>query len=190
MLGEDPTAGPEGIRSALWGSAAPVGSFGSCAVGAGLVDAVSAIQNLLSPGPTTAPDCTPPVSRPWPADGEGGEGSGEGAPAPEAGAQSYSPAAPRVAGRRALRTFFRWHPRRVIRTRHRRARAVFWFGANAKDVTFICRVDRGLFRRCKRRYARRFRVGRHVLRVMARDAAGNFDRTPAVYRFRVKRRRP
>jgi hypothetical protein len=76
----------------------------------------------------------------------------------------------------------------VIRTRHRRARAVFLFGSNEKGVTFICRVDGSLFRRCRRRYARRFRVGRHVLRVTARDAAGNFDRTPAVYRFRVRRR--
>jgi len=32
-----------------------------------------------------------------------------------------------------------------------------------------------------------FLVGRHVLRVKGRDAAGNFDPTPAVHRFRVKR---
>jgi hypothetical protein len=85
------------------------------------------------------------------------------------------------------RTFFRKRPRRTIRTRHRKAKAVFRFGSNERDVTFICRVDGGLPRFCSRRLARRFRVGRHVLRVRARDAAGNLDRTPAVGRFRVKR---
>jgi len=41
--------------------------------------------------------------------------------------------------------------------------------------------------RCKLRFARRYRIGKHVVRVKARDRAGNVDRTPAVYRFRVKR---
>jgi subtilase family protein len=89
---------------------------------------------------------------------------------------------------RRPRTFFRARPRKVIRTRHRRARAVFRFGSNEADVTFACRVDGGLYRFCGKRLARRFRIGRHDVRVKARDKAGNVDRTPAVYRFRVKRR--
>jgi hypothetical protein len=89
---------------------------------------------------------------------------------------------------RRPRTFFRAHPRRVIRTRHRRARAVFRFGSNEADVTFICRVDGGLYRFCGKRLARRFRIGRHDVRVKASDKAGNIDDSPAVYRFRVKRR--
>jgi subtilisin family serine protease len=89
---------------------------------------------------------------------------------------------------RRPRTFFRKRPPRTIRTRHRRAKAVFRFGSNERNVTFICRVDGGLPRFCKRRLARRFRVGPHVVRVRARDAAGNLDRSPAVSRFQVKRR--
>jgi subtilase family protein len=89
---------------------------------------------------------------------------------------------------RPPRTFFRKRPPKTIRTRHRKAKAVFGFGSNERNVTFICRVDGGLPRFCKRRFVRRFRVGPHVLRVKAKDAAGNVDRTPAVHRFKVKRR--
>jgi len=88
---------------------------------------------------------------------------------------------------RPPRTFFRNRPPKTIRTRHRRAKAVFRFGSNEPNVTFICRVDGGLPRFCKRRLARRFRIGPHVVRVRARDAAGNLDRSPAVARFKVKR---
>jgi Subtilase family len=87
---------------------------------------------------------------------------------------------------RRPRTFFRRHPRHRIRTRHRRARATFRFGSNESDVTFVCKVDRGLLHFCGAKLSRRFHVGRHVVRVKARDAAGNIDRTPAVFRFRVK----
>jgi hypothetical protein len=89
---------------------------------------------------------------------------------------------------RRPRTFFRRHPPRVIRTTHRRARAVFRFGSNEAKATFICRVDGSLFRFCGNRLAQRFPIGRHNVRVKARDEAGNIDHTPAVYRFRVKHR--
>jgi Subtilase family len=89
---------------------------------------------------------------------------------------------------RRPRTFFRKRPARTIRTRHRRAKVVFRFGSNERDVTFICRVDGGLPRFCKPRLVKRFRIGRHVVRVKAQDAAGNVDKTPAVHRFKVKRR--
>ncbi|MGB7589126.1 MAG: S8 family serine peptidase [Solirubrobacterales bacterium] len=84
-------------------------------------------------------------------------------------------------------TFFRKHPRKVIRTRHRRARAVFRVASNEKGVRFVCRVDGGLLRFCSARFVRRFGEGAHIVRVMAQDQAGNVDRTPAVFRFRVKR---
>ncbi len=87
------------------------------------------------------------------------------------------------------RTFFKQRPPRVIRTRASKAKVVFRFGSDESGVTFVCRVDGGLFRPCDARLTRRFRTGFHVLRVVARDAAGNADSTPAVARFRVKRRR-
>jgi hypothetical protein len=85
------------------------------------------------------------------------------------------------------RVFFRKRPPRIVRTKHRRARVVFRFRSNEKGVRFVCRVDGGLPRFCKQRLARRFPVGRHVVRVRARDAAGNVTRRPVTYRFRVKR---
>jgi len=87
----------------------------------------------------------------------------------------------------ALRTFFRQRPPKLVRTRYRRARVVFRFGSNEGDVTFVCRIDGGLFRSCPRRLVRRFKPGWHAVRVAARAADGRADQTPAVYRFRVKR---
>ncbi len=194
MREANPSLTSDEVRDALAASAVPVGSFGPNAVGAGLVNAVGALGEVAEPVPPEEEGGTEGEQ-----EGEGGgveEGvvktGGGGAalplePEPETGALTYAPVSARARHRPAPRTFLRWHPRRVIRTRHRRARAVFWFGSNEQPVTFICRVDGGLFRVCKRRFARRFGVGRHVLRVIARDAAGNFDRTPALYRFRVKR---
>ena len=86
----------------------------------------------------------------------------------------------------APRTSFRRKPRRTLRTRTRRARAVFRFASNEPGSTFTCRVDGGLVRFCPQRLVRRFGVGRHVMRAMAVDAAGNVDRTPATFRFKVK----
>ncbi len=183
MRQANPSLTPAQLRQALAASARPVGAFGPHAVGAGLVDAAAALAEVAGAsaqaGPTGGEE------------GTGGGGQSAAAPASESPRRAERPstAAAPAAGRRALLTFLRWHPRRVIRTPHRTARAVFWFGSNAVPVTFLCRVDGRRFRRCGRRYALRFRPGRHVLRVKARDAAGHVDRSPVVYRFRVKRLR-
>lgn len=79
------------------------------------------------------------------------------------------------------------HPRRLVRTRHRRARVVFRFGASERRVAFLCRLGGHRVHRCRRRVVWRLGPGRRVLRVWARDAAGNVSRRPAVFRFRVKR---
>lgn len=83
--------------------------------------------------------------------------------------------------------FFRHHPHKVIRTRRPRIRAAFRFGSNEEGVTFSCQVDRGPSRTCTRGLSRSFRAGRHVVRVLATDAAGNVSAKPAVFRFRVER---
>lgn len=85
------------------------------------------------------------------------------------------------------RTFFAKHPPKVIRTKHRRAKVLFRFGSNDAGAVFICKVGRDLERYCPRRIVRRFTPGKHVVSVKARDAAGNVDPTPAVFRVRVKR---
>jgi subtilisin family serine protease len=86
----------------------------------------------------------------------------------------------------APRTSFRSKPRRVLRTRTRRARAVFRFASDEPGSTFTCRIDGGLVRFCPQRLVRRFGIGRHAMRAMAVDVAGNVDKTPATFRFKVK----
>ena len=73
----------------------------------------------------------------------------------------------------------------MLRTRSRRAKAVFGFVSSEPGSTFTCRIDGGLLHYCPSRFVRRYKVGRHVVRAMAVDAAGNVDKTPAAFRFKV-----
>jgi hypothetical protein len=87
----------------------------------------------------------------------------------------------------APRTSFTRKPRHTLRTHKRRARAVFGFRSSEPGSTFTCRIDGGLVRFCPPRLKKRFGPGRHVLRAMAVDVAGNVDKTPATFRFKVRR---
>jgi hypothetical protein len=88
---------------------------------------------------------------------------------------------------RAPQTRIVKHPPKLMRSHQRRVRASFRFRSNEADVTFVCKVDRGLLRFCGPRFSRRFGEGKHMILVRSGDRAGNVDRTPAVFRFRVKR---
>jgi Subtilase family len=79
------------------------------------------------------------------------------------------------------------HPPKLIVTERRAVRGAFRFRSNEAGVTFACKVDRRPPRLCGGRMSRRFGIGRHTVKVRARDMAGNVDRTPAVFRFRVRR---
>jgi len=79
------------------------------------------------------------------------------------------------------------HPPKIIRTKKRRAKALFRIAADEQDVVFFCRVDRGTTQPCGARFLRRYALGKHVVRVHAEDAAGNVDASPAVFRFRVRK---
>jgi len=115
-------------------------------------------------------------------------GPAEGGPSPlPAPTSAPSPQPPAADTRRPL-TFFAKRPPRIVRTRGRAARVVLRFRSDEAGVDFLCKVDRGPSRPCPARFARRFRLGSHVVRVFARDPAGNTDSTPAVARFRVVRR--
>jgi subtilisin family serine protease len=160
MLQRNPSLSPAQVRTALADTAQPVGSFGPDAIGAGLVDAFEAVHSVAPSAGGGPPE-------------EGGSGSAGGQIA------ALPPPPPR--------TFFRKHPPKAIRTRGSKAVAVFRFGADEAGVTFLCRVDKGPFRACPARFVRRYRLGSHVVSVMARDAQGNVDPTPVVFRFRVKR---
>jgi thermitase len=101
---------------------------------------------------------------------------------------SFAPAgATKRSSKRAVpNTFFRRRPPKILRTDDRLAKAMFRFGSNEPGVTFLCKLDRAPFRPCRRTTVRHLEPGPHVFRVKARDADGNTDRTPAVYRFRVE----
>jgi hypothetical protein len=175
-----PAATPGEIRQALIDGASPVGLATPDAVGAGLIDAPEAIADLTSipfPGGTQFAQLTPqncgfpraPESNPLPANPPANSG----------------PVTSETDSRRPS-TFFRRHPGKTIRTHGHSARAVFRFGSDETDVSYSCRIDGGFFRRCPERLVRLFGVGSHAVAVIARDAAGNADRTSAVVRFRVK----
>lgn len=192
MREAEPAAEPPAVRAALYESAKPVGLFGACAVGEGLLDAVDAVAAVEGTPAATGPECELPL----PGDPENAAAPGEWGsetpppvvvPTPPTTTKPSTdppPPPPKV----APRTFFRQRPGKVVRTGARRARVVFRFGSNVAGASFACRVDGGLFRICPSRFVRRFRIGRHTVRVSARDGEGNGDRSPAVYRFKVKRR--
>ncbi len=169
------------VEKAQREAAVEVGTFPPQAVGSGLLDAVGALEQLgvtpSSPGTVPSPPPSPVSCPPEP--------TPEPSPAP--GPTPVPAPIVNSTANRALRTFFRLRPPKLIRTRLGRAKAVFVFGANESDVTFVCRIDGGLFRPCPTRLVMRFKPGRHSVRAVARDAAGNADKTPAVYRFRVER---
>ena len=80
------------------------------------------------------------------------------------------------------------HPAAQIFTAGARRRVVFAFSASEPGASFRSRLDRQPFRPCRSPRAYMVAPGRHVFRVFATDAAGNRDRTPALFRFRVRAR--
>jgi len=178
------TASPAAVATALQSSALGVGPFDSCAVGAGMIDATGAIADLLTPPAFTPPECPLPKAgsvEEAQAPGEWGVEDPASPPPPPPQSLTVEEAVPS--------TFFRRKPRHLIRTRHRTVRVVFKFGSNLAGATFACRIDASLYRPCRRKLVRRFGLGRHTLRVFARNASGIGDPTPARYSFRVKRTR-
>jgi Subtilase family len=173
-----PTFSGQQVRDALTETAAPVGSFPPEAVGAGLVDAFAAIDAL--PGPI-----------------EGGDGSSEPAApletlGPPASENTTLPAppppiSPQPAPRppSAPTTAIAKHPPKLVRAPGRSVRLVFRFSSDEAGATFLCRVDRGRFRACPPRFARRYPAGSHLLWVKALGAGGLADPTPALFHFRV-----
>jgi subtilisin family serine protease len=179
-----PGATPEEVKQAQLETAGPVGAFSRPGpeVGAGIVNAGAAIAKLKSEpfSESSIEAGAPPLNCELP--------EPEVPPSEEAKKEIETTKPPVEEPPPVVppRTFILKHPPKVIRARQLKAKVVFRFGASESGVTFVCRVDGTPFRGCPRRLMRRFGVGPHVLRVMARDEAGNTDPTPAVFRFRVK----
>ncbi len=187
-----PTATAAEVDQAQRDSAVAVGAFSpGPAIGAGMLDAVGAIEALgVSPTSPSAPE-TPPAAGPCaskepeepqpqepgpnPPTGEPGPGSGGGQGGNGGGGEVAAP-----------NTFFGHHPKTTLLTSGRTATAAFLLRSDQSGVTFLCKVDSGGFHRCAARFVRRYTLGRHVLRAKARNAAGKTDSTPAVFRFQVK----
>jgi Ca2+-binding RTX toxin-like protein len=77
-------------------------------------------------------------------------------------------------------------PPKLVRTRGATARVVFRFSSDEPASRFRCKIDRKPFRACTS--PRVYRIGRgpHTVQIVAIDAAGNADPTPALVRFRVR----
>jgi hypothetical protein len=194
MLDAEPLATPTQVRSGLAEGAMPVGEFGPCAVGAGLIDALASIEDLLTPTGSTPAECLPPEPEGSVEEARAPGNWGAEAPPPPGGSvvvtPSQSPEEPPAEpgpGSRTLRTFIRNHPKTRLRTHSSTAKVVLRFGSNEEGTTFVCRIDGSLFHACPATLVRRFGIGRHSVRAVARDAAGNADPTPAIFRFIVVR---
>jgi hypothetical protein len=80
----------------------------------------------------------------------------------------------------------RHHPAALLLAAGSRRRVSFAFTASEPGSSFRCKLDRRPWRACRSPRAYLVRPGRHAFHVYAIDAAGNRDRTPAVFRFRVR----
>ncbi|MFL5872203.1 MAG: hypothetical protein ACJ75T_01835 [Solirubrobacterales bacterium] len=79
------------------------------------------------------------------------------------------------------------HPPPQLFTANARRRVIFAFSASEPGSSFRCRIDRKPYRSCRSPRAYLVGPGTHAFRVFAIDAAGNRDRTPAAFRFRLSR---
>jgi hypothetical protein len=83
---------------------------------------------------------------------------------------------------KAPNTGFTKKPAKKIRAKSVR----FKFVSSEAGSSFTCRLDKQAWKRCASPRAFKVAKGAHVFSVRATDAAGNVDKTPAVFRFRRK----
>ncbi len=111
------------------------------------------------------------------------------APAPPASQQPPKPPKQPKPDRTPPRTKLTAHPRALLRIAGRHRRVAFRFSSSEAGSSFRCKLDRKPYRRCASPRMYTVGLGRHAVRIAAVDAAGNVDRTPALFQFRVVRRR-
>lgn len=189
MLEDEPAASPEEVREALAVSAAGVGSFGPCAVGGGLIEAVGALEAIEGTVFPPAGTCEPPDAS-GPVFVAPGNWGSEAPPAPPLEPvppptpPQPIPPAPQPQPR-APSTSFAKRPPATVKTPGGSAKVVFRFRSDQADATFLCKVDKAPFAFCGPKLTRRFAIGRHTVKVKARGATGLVDPTPATFSFRV-----
>lgn len=90
--------------------------------------------------------------------------------------------------RTSPRTALLGHPRGLLFSASRLRRVSVAFGSNEPGSSFRCKLDGGPLKPCRSPRSYAVRLGAHTIRILAIDAAGNRDRTPALFKFRVRRR--
>lgn len=98
-----------------------------------------------------------------------------------------APPPPPPKDRRAPQTRFLHRPANVLFATARRRAVAFSFAAN-ESARFLCKLDRQPFKPCHSPRVYRLTLGAHAFRVLAIDRADNRDRTPALFRLRIRRR--
>jgi Ca2+-binding RTX toxin-like protein len=98
------------------------------------------------------------------------------------------PPPPPPADKRPPQTRLGAHPRALLLTQKKARRVAFRFTASEPGSSFRCKLDAKPYRLCASPRAYRVKLGRHVFRVFAIDPAGNRDRTPSFFKFRLRRR--
>jgi Ca2+-binding RTX toxin-like protein len=79
-------------------------------------------------------------------------------------------------------------PPQLIMIRRAPRQVGFRFTSSERGSSFRCRLDRRPFRPCSSPRLYRVGLGPHAFRVFAIDRSGNRDRTPALFRFRLRHR--
>jgi hypothetical protein len=176
-----PLASPELLRESLVGTGSPIGAFGSCAIGGGLVETVGAVEAAREEIPPAEPEACEPPDASGPVFVAPGNWGLESPPVPP---PTPTPPTPTPI---APKTSFVKHPPKVVKTRSKTVRLVFRFGSDQAGVSFLCKIDKAAFRACGSKLTHGFRVGSHTVKVKAVSSAGLADSTPAVFSFRVKR---
>ncbi|HYH58054.1 MAG TPA: Ig-like domain-containing protein [Thermoleophilaceae bacterium] len=80
-------------------------------------------------------------------------------------------------------------PKAKIKSKRKRVKVSFSFESSEPGSTFRCKMDDGAFRACDSPKDYTVRRGKHTFTVVATDAAGNTDPTPATSEFKLVKKK-
>jgi hypothetical protein len=188
MRQAQPAATPSSILAALESSAIPFTTVkGPAAVGAGMVNAEAAIR-AIGGAPVADPASAAigaVVTQIQETKSTPATGQTESSTTTKKKSSGKSSSGSNAA-RSKLKARIVTHPKALERTRRSSVVGRFRFSASQDGVTFRCQVDGSAQRVCGARFKRRFKVGRHVVRVWAVDSADGSTSAPTAFRFRVQ----
>ncbi len=80
------------------------------------------------------------------------------------------------------------HPKKLVFTKKVRTKVRFVFRSSEKGSRLSCKLDKGKWKACKSPKSYKVKPGKHTVRVRAIDKAGNVDKTPAKWVWKVKQK--